>query len=251
MAETKKQYGELLRDPRWQKKRLEVMHRDDFTCIACGRKDKTLNVNHLKYSGAPWEVDVAFLETLCEDCHRARTMLDKQSDNETRSIPTISMLAKYGSYAACRVIDGEWVTSSTMHAPVQYQAQETRPVARRPTFRKLTGVQVSHVESVLLAYVLRDTSGSCVRLLLEEAGDLPWSHPAAERLLEELRAWAAQGAGQDPATHVQSRWHAHDAAYRAYVIDLLDKDILEGGETERAVRESLGRLRLAKRAHHG
>jgi len=122
---------------------------------------------------------------------------------------------------------------------------------RRPTFRKLTGVQTSHVESVLLAHVLRDTSGQAVRLLLEEAGDLPWSHPAAERLLAELQAWAAQGAGQDPATHVQSRWHAHDGAYRAYIIDLLDKDIPEGGETERAVRESLERLRLARRAHHG
>lgn len=122
---------------------------------------------------------------------------------------------------------------------------------RRPAFRKLTGVQTLHVEAVLLAHVLRDRTGQAARLLLAEVGDLPWSHPAGQRLLRELQDWAEQGAGQDPATHVQAHWHAHDAAYRAYVIDLLDQDIPEGGETERAVRECLERLRLARRAHHG
>lgn len=251
MAGSKNNYGELLRDPRWQKKRLEVMHRDDFTCVACGRKDKTLNVNHLKYSGAPWDVDVAFLETLCEDCHRARTMLDKQSNNETRSIPTISMLAKYGSYAACQVLDGEWVTSSTTCAPVQYQAPDSSQARRRQKFRKLTGVQTLYVEAVLLAYVLRDRTGQAARLMLAEVGDLPWSHPAGQRLLQELQNWSEDGSGHDPATHVQGNWGDEDEAYRDYVQDLLDQDIPEGGETERAVRECIERMRLARRAYHG
>lgn len=64
-------YAEKLRDPRWQKKRLEVMEFDGFTCRRCGAKDKTLNVHHMFYEKgkAPWEYDFQTLITLCEGCH--------------------------------------------------------------------------------------------------------------------------------------------------------------------------------------
>jgi len=70
-------YSDKLRDPRWQKKRLEVMQRDDFTCLACGDKTTTLNVHHKYYSGNPWEADMDGLETLCETCHKDRSFLNK------------------------------------------------------------------------------------------------------------------------------------------------------------------------------
>lgn len=66
-------YSQKLRDPRWQKKRLEVMQRDDFTCLSCGDKGQTLNVHHLKYHHNPWETPTDLLETLCESCHQWRT----------------------------------------------------------------------------------------------------------------------------------------------------------------------------------
>lgn len=64
-------YAQKLRDPRWQKKRLEIMERDEFTCQICGCKDKTLNVHHRHYSRGrePWEYDGNALVTLCEPCH--------------------------------------------------------------------------------------------------------------------------------------------------------------------------------------
>ncbi len=64
-------YAESFRDPRWQKKRLKIMERDNFTCRHCRNKEKTLNVHHLRYSGGkkPWEYDDQFLVTLCEGCH--------------------------------------------------------------------------------------------------------------------------------------------------------------------------------------
>lgn len=62
-------YSEKLKDPRWQKKRLEILDRDDFTCQECGDKKTTLNIHHLKYSKNPWDVDNSFLITLCEGCH--------------------------------------------------------------------------------------------------------------------------------------------------------------------------------------
>lgn len=66
-----KSYWQKLKDPKWQKKRLEIMQRDEFTCQACFEKDKTLNVHHRLYrkGKSPWEYDDCDLVTLCEDCH--------------------------------------------------------------------------------------------------------------------------------------------------------------------------------------
>lgn len=69
---TAKTYAEKLRDPRWQKKRLEVMERDKFCCRRCYDRDSTLNVHHFAYRRglAPWEYRNNELVTLCEDCHK-------------------------------------------------------------------------------------------------------------------------------------------------------------------------------------
>ena len=64
-------YGEKLKDPRWQKRRLQVLERDDWTCQLCRSKDKTLHVHHRWYEkGAePWEAPDEALVVLCEGCH--------------------------------------------------------------------------------------------------------------------------------------------------------------------------------------
>lgn len=66
-------YSKKLKDPRWQRLRLEVMERDGFKCTRCGDAKSTLHVNHLKYTGDPWEAPMEHLETLCEGCHKWRT----------------------------------------------------------------------------------------------------------------------------------------------------------------------------------
>lgn len=65
-------YAEKLRDPRWQKKRLEIMKRDGFACKNCGDASKTLNVHHSAYVKGcePWEYDERYLHTVCERCHQ-------------------------------------------------------------------------------------------------------------------------------------------------------------------------------------
>jgi hypothetical protein len=67
-----KSYFEKLKDPRWQKLRLEIMQRDGFACVNCGDKDSTLHVHHKFYrkGAAPWEYLDDALETLCEACHQ-------------------------------------------------------------------------------------------------------------------------------------------------------------------------------------
>lgn len=72
---SKPTYWELLRDPRWQRRRLEIMERANWACQLCGDKKETLNVHHRIYrKGAmPWDYSDTELACLCETCHYAET----------------------------------------------------------------------------------------------------------------------------------------------------------------------------------
>lgn len=59
------------KDPRWQKRRLEIMDRDGFQCIACGDQESELHVHHKRYRGQPWEAGNDDMQTLCTKCHIA------------------------------------------------------------------------------------------------------------------------------------------------------------------------------------
>jgi hypothetical protein len=66
-------YSDKLRDPRWQKKRLEILERDGWACTCCEEPRKTLHVHHKKYNSNPWDADDNDLVTLCEGCHKDLT----------------------------------------------------------------------------------------------------------------------------------------------------------------------------------
>lgn len=63
-------YSEKLLDPRWQKLRLQIFERDEFSCRHCGDAESTLNAHHLRYHKNPWESPTGELITLCRDCHK-------------------------------------------------------------------------------------------------------------------------------------------------------------------------------------
>jgi hypothetical protein len=65
-------YSEKLKDPRWQKKRLETFSRDRFACRTCGQIDKQLHAHHLYYVAGrePWEYPDGCIVTLCFECHK-------------------------------------------------------------------------------------------------------------------------------------------------------------------------------------
>jgi len=71
-TQSKKSYSDLLLDPRWQRKRLEVYQRDKFKCQVCGSDQNTLSVHHRKYKWGlkPWEYPNHMLVTLCLECHK-------------------------------------------------------------------------------------------------------------------------------------------------------------------------------------
>lgn len=64
-------YSEKLKDPRWQRKRLEIMARDEFACRFCFDEEETLNVHHCYYGKGrdPWDYDDEHLITVCRTCH--------------------------------------------------------------------------------------------------------------------------------------------------------------------------------------
>lgn len=72
-------YQDMLRDPRWQKRRLEIMSRAGFKCQRCSSDQRTLNVHHKKYrvGALPWEYTDSELECICEDCHLEHHILEE------------------------------------------------------------------------------------------------------------------------------------------------------------------------------
>lgn len=85
--ERKISYAQKLKDPRWQKKRLEIFQRDDWKCKACGDTSQMLCVHHERYVGDPWNCPPEYLVTLCETCHTAIT--EKGAERETRCVDDI------------------------------------------------------------------------------------------------------------------------------------------------------------------
>ena len=65
-------YSDKLKDTRWQKKRLQILERDGWSCQSCYDPDNTLHVHHRIYRPKtdPWDYCDANFVTLCGKCHK-------------------------------------------------------------------------------------------------------------------------------------------------------------------------------------
>ncbi len=91
----KKTYSELLRDPRWQKKRLELMEAGGWSCRECGDHTATLNIHHgfYKRNTSPWEYPDDSMRVLCEPCHvKVQRLLESVHENISK-FRTIQLLS--------------------------------------------------------------------------------------------------------------------------------------------------------------
>lgn len=88
-------YAEQLKSPKWQKKRLEILERDEFTCTSCGEKDSQLHVHHQYYgkNKKVWEYENETLLTLCGLCHNLEHEL-----NTNESVSRLLAIAKYKGF---------------------------------------------------------------------------------------------------------------------------------------------------------
>ena len=78
-AFTRLTYQQQLLDPRWQRKRLEIMQRDTWTCRDCDSRTKQLTVHHCIYLRTCylWEYADELLMTVCWNCHQTRQRFEE------------------------------------------------------------------------------------------------------------------------------------------------------------------------------
>lgn len=98
-------YWELLRDPRWQQKRLRIMERAKFQCEECTDKSTTLNVHHTYYEKglAPWEYPDASLHCLCEPCHKKAEELRREVLRQIGLLDSTDCIAIIGAAKAMQM----------------------------------------------------------------------------------------------------------------------------------------------------
>lgn len=72
MSKKKIEFKDQYKHPKWQKKRLEILERDNYTCLDCGDTEKQLHVHHGYYERDKnlWDYENRTLWCLCEDCHK-------------------------------------------------------------------------------------------------------------------------------------------------------------------------------------
>lgn len=75
-------YSEKLKDPRWQRRRLEKMSASEWKCEICGDGKEELHVHHPYYDSEkePWEYSDINLQCLCSTCHTLSHLDRKKVD---------------------------------------------------------------------------------------------------------------------------------------------------------------------------
>lgn len=157
-------YAEKLKDPRWQKRRLEVFNRAEFACEYCGIKTATLNVHHRIYRKgvSPWDYADDELQSLCETCHKCAEE-DRSHVNETMAlmcceklIVLVSRAANYeeGIYFGGRLSDAMQelkcllMFTENMEGHVEsLRASSAIPRQRLTSMGKIREVHLAHLEN--------------------------------------------------------------------------------------------------------
>lgn len=72
-------YAEKLRDPRWQKKRLEILNLAKWQCEDCGTEKVELHIHHSHYLYGvdPWDHPGDLMTVVCKSCHKERQLVEQ------------------------------------------------------------------------------------------------------------------------------------------------------------------------------
>jgi hypothetical protein len=119
---TKLTYGEQLRHPNWQRKRLEMLEAADWQCENCGEKEITLHVHHKRYikGRMAWEYEAAELAVLCDPCHEDEHHLTDELK---------AFLALVGVRQALAVLYGYFTLTAVESEGVGYSGRDRDPHA--------------------------------------------------------------------------------------------------------------------------
>lgn len=116
-------YAQQMKHPLWQKKRLEVLEANEYTCQNCDDKETTLHVHHPFYKrGAMiWDYAKEELECLCEKCHKDAHALDERlkktmsTADSTMKWRTLGAMESYGLYCNRYEIEEERIIMVENH----------------------------------------------------------------------------------------------------------------------------------------
>lgn len=107
------EYSELLKDPRWQKKRLEIFNRDNWTCQECDSTKNELHIHHKKYIQGikPWEYENSLLITKCKKCHTNSHTIKSTYSKEHRDGVRRRLYKKYKKEMNLPPYEELWIKS--------------------------------------------------------------------------------------------------------------------------------------------
>lgn len=99
-------YNEQIKSPHWQKRRLQILQRDNFTCQICGRTEKTLHVHHLCYrkDAKIWDYPDNTLITLCEDCHRMEHEMQSENDYSVTNLINDLLISGFTNFELVSIL---------------------------------------------------------------------------------------------------------------------------------------------------
>ena len=80
-------FKDQYKHPKWQKKRLEILERDKYTCQNCEGTEDQLHVHHKSYkkNHKVWEYENDNFITLCNSCHEEITTMINIGIDEIRN----------------------------------------------------------------------------------------------------------------------------------------------------------------------
>jgi hypothetical protein len=99
---TKMTYGQQLKHPNWQRKRLVMLEAAGWMCTCCGAKENTLHVHHKRYvkGRMAWEYEDIELDVLCDVCHLDEHALKELLDEMIAKSPDVQTLQSVVSLVA-------------------------------------------------------------------------------------------------------------------------------------------------------
>lgn len=114
-------YSEKLKDPRWQRKRLEVLSAAGFKCEECGDGTATLHVHHCYYEKGlmPWEYPDEALKCVCEFCHKERQEAELSIQRMFCEMTTDELKEFQG-----------WIMNATLSIGVEAMSREVAELVR-------------------------------------------------------------------------------------------------------------------------
>jgi len=123
------------KDPRWQKKRLEIFARDGWACQDCGDTSAMLHAHHIHYEEGmkPWSYEDEDLVTLCEKCHRAeKPALKDQRSNLIWMLGVLNFRARNIGFL-CGMLEDYWHRYVPVSEVLHTLAEATRKWRDRDT----------------------------------------------------------------------------------------------------------------------